>query len=107
MNLTRTPKPDRQHRSSRSILAAAAASVILGATFAAYAGTASAETITAKVTSASTPMSAGAWPSLAQMSAGPWPSSTPMSAGPWASGPWSSAPWRSSPSFQASLILMA
>jgi hypothetical protein len=37
MNLTPTPKPHRQHRLSRPILASTAASVILGATFAACA----------------------------------------------------------------------
>jgi hypothetical protein len=63
MNRTPTPKPHRQHRPSRPILATAAASVILGATFAACAGTSSAETTTAKATPAALPMNAAPWSS--------------------------------------------
>jgi hypothetical protein len=75
MNPTATPKPHRQHRLSRPILATAVASVILGATFAACAGTSSAETITAKATTAALPMSAGPWssgPGWAEFAQGPW-----------------------------------
>jgi hypothetical protein len=75
MDLTPTPKPHRQHRPSRPILATAAASVILGATFAACAGTASAETTTAQATTAALPMSAGPWspgPGWAGFTPGPW-----------------------------------
>ena len=75
MNLTPTPRPHRQHRSSRPILAAAAASVILGATLAACAGTSSAETTAAKATPAALSMSAGPWPSgpgWAEFAQGPW-----------------------------------
>ncbi len=74
MNLTPTPKPHRQQRSSRPILAAAAVSVILGATLAACAGTSSAET-TAKAASAALPMNAGPWssgPGWTQFAPGPW-----------------------------------
>ena len=55
MNLTPTLKPHRQHRPSRPILTTAVASVILIATFAACAGTSSAETTTAKATTAALP----------------------------------------------------
>src|SRR5271165_4004330 len=75
MNLTPTPKPHRQHRPSRPILATAVASVILGATFAAWAGTSSAETTTAKATTAALPMSAVPWspgPGWAESAQGPW-----------------------------------
>lgn len=74
MNLTHTPKPHRQHRPSRPILATVAASVILGATFAACAGTSSAETTTAKATTAALPISAGPWspgPGWAEFAQGP------------------------------------
>src|SRR3984885_9771372 len=70
MNPTPAPAPHRQHRPSRPILAAAAASVILGATFAACAGTPSAET-----TPAALPMGAGPWssgPGWAEVAPGPW-----------------------------------
>jgi hypothetical protein len=79
MDLTHTPKPHRQLRPSRPILAAAAASVMLGATLAACAGTFSAETKTAKAT-----------PAALRMNAAPW-SSGPGWAG-FAPGPWVSAP---------------
>ena len=75
MNLTPTSKPHRQHRPSRPILATAVASVILGATFAAWAGTSSAEPTTAKTTTAALPMSAGPWspgPGWAESAQGPW-----------------------------------
>jgi hypothetical protein len=75
MNPAPAPAPHRQHRPSRPILAAAAASVILGATFAACAGTASAETTTARATPAALPMSAGPWssgPGWAEFAQGPW-----------------------------------
>jgi hypothetical protein len=75
MNVTRTPKPHRQHRPSRPILATAAAAVILGATFAACAGTSSAETTTAEATTAALPMSAGPWspgPGWAEFTPGSW-----------------------------------
>jgi hypothetical protein len=75
MNLTPAPKPHRQHRPSRPILATAAASVILGAIFAAWAGTASAETTTAKATPGALPMSAASWssaPGWAKFAPGPW-----------------------------------
>jgi hypothetical protein len=75
MNPTPTQEPHRQRRPSRPILAAAAASVILGATFAACAGTASAETTTARATPAASPMSAGPWssgPGWAEVAPGPW-----------------------------------
>jgi hypothetical protein len=75
MNPTPAPAPHRQHRPSRPILAAAAASVILGATFAACAGTASAETTTARATPAALPMGAGPWssgPGWAEVAPGPW-----------------------------------
>jgi hypothetical protein len=75
MNLTPTSKPDRHHRLSRPILATAVASVILGATFAAFAGTSSAETLTAKATTAALPMGAGPWssgPGWAESAQGPW-----------------------------------
>ena len=75
MNLPLTPKPHRQHRPSRPILATAAAAVILGATFAASAGTSSAETTTAKATPSALPMSAGPWasdPGWAEFTQGPW-----------------------------------
>lgn len=63
MNLTPTPKPRRQHRPSRPILAAAATSVILGTTLAACAGTSSAETTAARAAPAALPMSAAPWSS--------------------------------------------
>jgi len=75
MNLTPTPRPHRQHRPSRPILATAVASVIFGATFAACAGTSSAETTTAKAMPAALPMSAGPWssvPGRAEFAQGPW-----------------------------------
>jgi hypothetical protein len=75
MNPTRTPKPPWQHRSPRPILATAVASVILGATFVACAGTASAETTTATATPAAFPMGAGPWspgPGWAEFTQGPW-----------------------------------
>jgi hypothetical protein len=74
MNLVPTLKPDRQRRLSRPILAAAVASVILGATLAACAGASSAQTLTAKATTA-LPMGAGPWPSgpgWAASAQGPW-----------------------------------
>jgi len=79
MNLTPTPKPHRRHGLSRPILAAAVASLILGATIAACAGTSSAETTTARATTAALPMSAGPW------SSGPgWAESVPN--GQWCYG---------------------
>lgn len=75
MNLTPTPKPHRQHRPSRPILATAVASLILGATFAACTGTSAAQTTTAKATTAALPMSAGRWssgPGWAESALGPW-----------------------------------
>ena len=75
MNLTPAPKPHRRHRLSRPILAAAVATVILGVTFAAFAGTSSAETTTAKAATAALPMSAGPWssgPGWAEPAQGPW-----------------------------------
>jgi hypothetical protein len=75
MNLTPAPKPQRQHRSSRPILATAVASVVLGAAFAACAGTSSAETTTATATTAALPMSAGPWssgPGWAEFAQGSW-----------------------------------
>jgi hypothetical protein len=75
MSLTPTPKPRRQHRLSRPILATAAASVIAGATFAACAGTASAGTTTATATPTALPMSAGPWssgPGWAEFAQGAW-----------------------------------
>jgi hypothetical protein len=74
MDLTPTPKPDRPHRLSRPILAAAA-SVILGATLAACAGTSLAETTTAKATPAALPMNAAPWssgPGWAAFAPGAW-----------------------------------
>lgn len=60
-------RPDRQHRSLRPVLAAATASVVLGATFAACADTspaeaATAEAATAKTTPAAFSPGAGSWP---------------------------------------------
>ena len=75
MSLTPTPKPRRQHRLSRLILATAAASVTAGATFAACAGTSSAETTTPTATPAALPMSAGPWssgPGWAEFAPGSW-----------------------------------
>jgi len=75
MNFIPKPKPHWQHRPSRLTLATAVASVILGATFAACAGTSSAETAPAKATAAALPMSAGPWspgPGWAGSSQGPW-----------------------------------
>ncbi len=75
MDFASIPKPHRQHRPSRPILATAAASVILGAAFAACAGPSSAETTTAKATAAVLPMSAGPWspgPGWAEFAQGPW-----------------------------------
>jgi hypothetical protein len=87
MNLTPTPKPHRQHRLSRPILASTAASVILGATFAACAcawtspaeaataEAATAEAATATTTAAALPLSAGPWssgPRWAESAQGPW-----------------------------------
>jgi hypothetical protein len=75
MNRTPTPKPQRQHRSSRPILAATAASVILGATFAACAGTSSAETTTAQATPAALQMNPAPWssgPGWAGFAPGSW-----------------------------------
>ena len=75
MTLTPTPKPHRQHKLSRPILAVGVASVILGATIAAFAGTSSAETTPAKPAGAALPMSAGPWswgPGWAGSAQGPW-----------------------------------
>ncbi len=75
MNLVPTPKPDRQYRLSRPILAAAVASVILAATLAGCVGTSSAETLTAKATTAALPMGAGSWssgPGWAESAQGSW-----------------------------------
>jgi hypothetical protein len=102
MNRTPTPKPQRQHQSSRPILATAAASVILGATLAASAGTSSAQTTTAKATPTALPMNAAPWPAgpgWAGFAPGPWAQArSAWSSGPgWAGfapGPW--APARSS-----------
>jgi len=75
MNLTPIPRPHRQHRPSRRILATAVTSVILGATFAACVDTASAQTTTTRATTAALPMSAGPWssgPGWAESAQGPW-----------------------------------
>lgn len=75
MSLTPAPKPRRQHRLSRPILAAAVASVIAGVTLAACAGTSSAETTTATATTAALPMSAGplsSGPGWAESDPGAW-----------------------------------
>jgi hypothetical protein len=75
VNLTPTPRPHRQHRPSHPILATAAASVVLGATFAACAGTSSAETTTAKATTAALSMSTDPWspgPGWTEFAQGPW-----------------------------------
>jgi hypothetical protein len=83
MNLTPTPRPHRQHRSSRAILATTVASVVLGATLAACAGTSSAETTTAKATTAKATTAA------LLMNAGPW---SPGAGWPeFAQGPWTPA----------------
>jgi len=74
MNLTPTPRPRRQHRPSRRILATAVTSVILAATFAACAGTSSAQTTTARATTAAL-TSAGPWssgPGWAEIAQGLW-----------------------------------
>jgi hypothetical protein len=79
MHRTPAPKPHRQHRASGPILAAAAA-VTLGVTFAASAGTSSAQTTTAKAT-----------PAPLAMGAAPW-SPVPGWAAPWSAAPWSPGP---------------
>jgi hypothetical protein len=75
MTLTPAPKPYRRHMPSRPVLATAVASVILGATFAAGAGTSSAQATTAKATTAALPISAGPWssgPGWAEFTQAPW-----------------------------------
>jgi hypothetical protein len=75
MNPTPAPKPHRQHRPLRPILATAAASVILGATFAACAGLSSAQTTTVKAATVALPMSTDPWssgPGWAEFAQGQW-----------------------------------
>jgi hypothetical protein len=70
MNLAPTPKPHRQHRPSRPILATAAASIVLGATLAACAGTSSAEITTAALPMNAAPRSSS--PGWSGFAPGPW-----------------------------------
>jgi hypothetical protein len=82
MNPPATPKPYRQRRLSRPVLAIGATAVIAGATIAACACAAAADTTTAKARPATLSMSGGPW------SAGPgWTGSGPGSWGPGSWGP--------------------
>jgi hypothetical protein len=95
MNPPATPKPHRRHTPSRPIMAIAAASVILGATFAACACASAADTTTAKATPAALSINAGPWsadPGWAGSAPGSWapprpgaeatPAASSMNAGP-------------------------
>src|SRR5579871_6476619 len=86
MNLNPSPsRPARQHRSFRPVLAAATASVVLGATFAACADTSPAEAVTAKAATVKAAQAAfspgaGPWPAgpgWAESARGPWGPSRP------------------------------
>jgi hypothetical protein len=61
MNPPATPKPYRQRKLSRPVLAIGAAAVMAGATIAACACAAAADTTTAKATPATLSMSGGPW----------------------------------------------
>jgi hypothetical protein len=95
MNFPPTPKPHRRRRLSRPVLTIAAASAVLGATFAACASASSAETTTGNGTPAALSMSTRPWPpgtGWAESAPGAWARFAPGAWAESAAGAWAATP---------------